>query len=292
MKHRFAISRVTAAFLVLGTVGLLAAWLTIPNATEPEYDSQPLSYHLFSLTYGDVRRERAAREAVRAMGTNAVPQLIRILEARESSFKTCFNELARRQSLIRFRFEPLSVRQMHAALACQELGPVAAPAIPALAALVADPELAQWAVPALAEIGPQTFPLLTNALFSGNATAKVAAAGSLRHMRPRELAVPPLLRTLESRDARLRSLAAESLGAVGLDSSAIVSALIPRLDDVDNSVRISAARSLGWLGHSASAAVPKLIELYRAEEGMPGQWHVATALASIDSNAAEREGVK
>ena len=111
-------------------------------------------------------------------------------------------------------------------------------------------------------------------------------------MRPRELAVPPLLRTLESPDARLRSLAVESLGAVGLDSSAIVSALIPRLNDVDNLVRISAARSLGWLGHSASAAVPKLIELYRSEEGMPGQWHVASALAAIDSNAAEKEGVK
>jgi hypothetical protein len=266
--------------------------VVLKDHREPQHDDQPLSYHLASLTYGDVRRERAAREAVRAMGTNAVPHLIRILDARESRFKTSFNQLASRQSLIRFRFEPLSVRQMHAALACQELGPVAAPAIPALAALVTDPELAQWAVPALAEIGPQTFPLLTNALFSGNPTAKAAAAGSLRHMRPRELAVPPLLRMLESPDARLRSLAAESLGAVGLDSSAIVSALIPRLDDVDNSVRISAARSLGWLGHSASAAVPKLIELYRSEEGMPGQWHVGNALALVDLAAAEREGVK
>jgi HEAT repeat protein len=292
VKRRVTISRATALFFVAGMVGLPVAWRAVRDAAEPGHDGQPLSYHLFSLTYGDVRRERAAREAVRAIGSNAVPQLIRILESRESRFKTCFNEMVRRQSLIRFRVEPLAVRQMHAAIACQELGPVAAPAIPALAALVADPELAQWAVPALAEIGPQTFPLLTNALFSGNATAKAAAAGSLRHTRPRELAVPPLLRTLESPDARLRSLAAESLGALGLDASAIVSALIPRLDDVNHSVRISAARSLGWLGHSASAAVPKLIELYRSEEGMPGQRQIATALASIDSNAAEREGVK
>lgn len=293
MKHPHTISKATAAtLLVVGIFACGGAWLAVRDAAEPLHDGQPLSYHLGSLTYGDVRRERAAREAVRAIGSNAVPHLIRILEARESRFKTCFDELVRRQSLIRFRFEPLSVRQMHAAMACQELGPVAAPAIPALAALVADPELAQWAVPALAEIGPQTFPLLTNALFSGNATAKAAAAGSLRHMRPRELAAPPLLRTLQSPDASLRSLAAESLGALGLDTSAIVTALIPRLDDVDGSVRIAAARSLGWLGHSASAAVPKLIELYRSEEGMPGQWQVATALASIDSAAAERAGVK
>jgi HEAT repeat protein len=292
VKHPFAISRATAVFLVLGTVGLLVAWLAVSHATEPEYDGQPLSSHLASLTYGDVRRERAAREAVRAIGTNALPHLIQILDARESRFKSVFNQVASRQSLVRIRCEPLFVRQMHAALACQELGPAAVPAIPALERLINDPELAPWAVQALAEIGPQTFPLLTNALFAGIPPARATAAGSLRLMRPREAAVPPLLAALKSSDGALRALAAESLGALGLETPAIVTALISRLDDSDGSVRIAAARSLGWLGQSASRAVPRLIELYRSEEGMPGQWHIATALVAIDPSAAESAGAK
>jgi HEAT repeat protein len=291
LKHSTSSKAMAVTLLAVGLLACGGARLIVREPAEPEYEGQPLSYYLNSLTY-DVRRDRAAREAVRAIGSNAVPHLIRILDARESPFKIRFNELAGRQSLIRFRFTPLSARQVPAAISCQELGPVAAPAIPALARLVDNPELARWAVPALAEIGPQTFPLLTNALFSGNPAARAAAAGSLRRMRPRELAMAPLLRTLDHTDAGLRALAAESLGALGLDSSAIVAALIPRLDDEDNSVRIATARSLGWLGRAASAAVPKLIELYRSEEGRPGQWPVANALASIDAAAAESAGVK
>lgn len=292
MRHRFAISRATAAFLVLGTVGLLATWLAVPSATEPEYDGQPLSYHLASLTYGDVRRERAAREAVRALGSNAVPHLIRILESRDSKFKTAFNRLANCQSVIRFRFESVAVRQMHAAIACQEIGPAAAPAISALAGLINDADQAQWVIPALAEIGPQTFPLLTHALFDGHQQARIAAAGSLRLVHPPELAVDPLVRALASTETPVRRLAAESLGALGVSSTTVVTALINQLDDPDATVRLAAARSLGWLGHCAVAAVPRLIELYRNEAGSPGQSQFATALVSIDSAAAEKEGVK
>jgi HEAT repeat protein len=258
---------------------------------EPEYDGQPLSDYLRSLTYSQVRLERSARDAIRAMGSNAVPYLIKILDARESRFKNGFNEVANRLSFIRFRFAPLEARQVQAAMACQELGPIATPAIPSLARLIDDPRLGSWAVAALAEIGPQTFPLLTNALYSRWPATRFAAVGHLRLARPRERAVAPLLMALSSQEANMRCMAAESLGALGLPSPEIVAALTKCLDDPDPNVQVIAARGLGWCGSAATGCVPKLLELYRSQEGLPDQQRIAEALVSIDPLAAQQSGI-
>jgi HEAT repeat protein len=225
------------------------------------------------------------------MGPNAVPHLIKILDARESRFKNWFKEMAGRQSFIRFRFEPLGPRQVQAAMACQELGPIAAPAIPSLARLLDDPQLGHLAVAALAEIGPQTFPLLTNALVSRWPSIRFAAVGHLRLSRPRERALPPLLAALRSDESNMRTLAAESLGALGLHSREVISALTGLLDDPDTAVRVNAARSLGWSGGAAAGSVPKLLELYGSLDGQQEQLRVAEALASIDPAAAQRAGI-
>ena len=258
---------------------------------EPEYDGQPLSEYLRSLTYSQVRLERSARDAIRAMGSNAIPPLIDILNARESRFKMWFNEVADRQSLIRFRFAPLGARQVQAAMACQELGPIAAPAIPSLTRLIDDPQVGSCAVAALAEIGPQTFPLLTNALCSVHQATRLAAVGHLRLARPRERAVPPLLLALSSQEFHMRKVAAESLGALGVHSPEVVSALTTCLDDPIVPVRVSAARSLGWCGGVAAGSVPKLLEMYRGQEGTPDQQPVADALLSIDPVVARGMGL-
>ena len=264
---------------------------TICPSHEPEYDGQPLSYYLSSLTYSQVRLERSARDAILDIGSNAVPYLIKILDARESRFKMWFNELADRQSFIRFRFAPLVNRQIQAAMACQELGPVAAPAIPSLARLVDSPQLGFLAVAALAEIGPQTFPLLTNALNSPCASTRFAAVGHLRLVRPRERAWPPLLAALHSSESHMRTLAAESLGALELPSTEVVAALTASLDDPDHNVRINAARSLGWYRSAASNSVNKLLALHRSLSAGPAQQRVAEALSSINPAMAEQEGI-
>ena len=274
-------------------IGLsITAVLQLRPAREPEYEGQPLSDYLRSLTYSQVRLERSARDAIRAIGSNAVPHLIKILDARESRFKNWFNELANQYSFIRFRFTPVASRQIQAAMACQELGPVAAPAIPSLAKLIDDPQVGGAAIAALAEISPQTFPLLTNAIFCRYPANRLAAVGHLRLARPRERAVPPLLMALTMPDnSHMRSLAAESLGALGLPSSEVVAALTASLDDPDHYVRVIAARSLGWCGSAASDSVDKLLALHRSLEGGPDQERVAEALLAINPAAAQRAGI-
>jgi HEAT repeat protein len=173
-------------------------------------------------------------------------------------------------------------------MACQELGPTAAPAIPSLARLIDDPQLGSWAVAALAEISPQTFPLLTNALNSRWPATRFAAVGQLRLARPRERAVPPLLVALGRQESNMRVIAAESLGALGLHSPEVVTALTACLDDPSTPVRISAARALGWCGSAAAVSVPRLLELYRSQEGMPDQQRIAEALVSIDPATKQR----
>lgn len=257
---------------------------------EPQLNGIPLSHYLDKKSYGELRTERDARESIRAFGTNAVPHLIRMLDARESSLKNSFNEWADyfSSSWIRFRFASVTARQIQAASACQELGPLAAPAIPSLARLIDDPQLGYWVVAALAEIGPQTFPLLTNALSSPWPATRFAAAGRLRLARPREQAVPPLLLALTSQESAMRSLAAESLGALGVHSRAVIAALTVSLDDPNTDVRVSAACSLGWCGVAAASSVPKLLELHRRQEGTPEQQRIAEALASIETAAAHQ----
>ena len=286
MKWKRKIALATLV-LIIAAVSLRA----LRQPREPEYDGQPLSYYLSSLTYSQVRLEGNARSAIREIGSNAVPPIIEILNARESRFKTWFNEMADHQSLTRFRFAPLVNRQMQAAMACGELGPIAAPAIPSLARLVDDPVLGYLAVAALADIGPQTFPLLTNALTSCTPSTRFAAVGHLRLMRPRERALPLLLAALRSEEFNMRAMAAESLGALGLRTPDVVSALSAALADPNTDVRLSAARSLGWCGEAAACTVPRLIELHRSLEGAPEQQQVAEALASIDPAAAQRAGI-
>jgi HEAT repeat protein len=279
---------------VIGVGSLVAAlgFLLFLPPREPEHDGEPLSYHLASLTYGDVRRERAAREAIRAIGPASLPHLIQILAKRESPLKAHCQELMERQQLIRLRTTPLRVHQTHAALACAELGPAAAPAIPALAALIEDPSLTGYACAALSQIGPQTLPLLTNALRSTSALTRVEAAGHLRNLRPRELPVPALLQALHDTNAPVRSRAAESLGALGCALDRVVPALIACLEDPDLAVRLSAAQSLGWLGPAAAPALPTLVKLWRKEEMAAAGFQLAQAIKTIDPSAAEGAGVK
>jgi hypothetical protein len=90
MKRKIKIA-LAALVLIIVTVSL--ARLRQPR--EPEYDGHPLSYYLSSLTYSQVRLEGNARNAIRDIGSNAVPSLIRILDARESRFKTSSSGFAR-----------------------------------------------------------------------------------------------------------------------------------------------------------------------------------------------------
>ncbi len=256
------------------------------------FEGRPLSHYLDNQTYGELRTERDARDSIRDFGTNAVPYLIEILDARESRLKAGLRAFAQSQRLIRFRSTPLVVRQRQAALACAELGPMAAPAIPSLVHFLDNPDIAPAAIAALAMIGPVTFPILTNASLRGIPAARIEAAGDLRYMLPRELAVPPLLIALRDPLPGVRANAAGSLGFLGSKPDRVVPALVACLADTDLSVRTSAVEALGWFRQSATSAIPSLVELQRNETGTVLGRKIEEALKAIDAAAAESAGVR
>ncbi len=274
---------------LLVTVVLLAF---CHQPTEPHLNDVPLSRYLDQQTYGELRTERDARESIRAFGTNAVPHLIWILEQRESSFKKALRNLAQSQSVIRFHFTPLFARQSQAALACAELGPLAAPASPALARLANDPLLCRHVITALAMIGPENFPMLTNALLTGIPAARAEAAGDLRYMIPREHPVPVLLHALNDPDAEVRSNAAGSLAFLRCQLDVVVPTLITCLRDPDAAVRGSAAQGLGWLQQDAIPALPTLLKLLHETPDAAAKMKIIEALHSIDPKVAKFGGAE
>lgn len=270
------------ALLLIGIVSAVVM-ATRSGIREPELNGIPLSHFLDKQTYGELRTERDARESIRDFGTNATPYLIEILETRESRLRVVLRELAKRQSFVTIRLTPLFIRQRQAALACAELGPFAASASPALTKLVDDPLLCRHALGALAMIGPQNFPVLTNALVSTNREARAEAAGVLRYMTPRHAPVDVLLRALNDPEPEVRSNAAGSLAFLRCQLDRVVPALIERLADSNNTVRVNVAQTLGWLQHDAVPAMPALVKLRQETTDSIDEIKIAEAIRMIDT---------
>jgi len=122
--------------------------------------------------------------------------------------------------------------------AARELINIGEPAVPALAALLKDPE----------------------------ARVRRAAASTLWGLGTRMgAAVPGLAETLRDPDTEVRLSAAMALESAGPQAAAAVPALVQSLKDADANVRLWACKALGAVGPAARAAVPSLVEAARLE---------------------------
>jgi hypothetical protein len=103
--------------------------------------------------------DQTARDAVSAVGTNALPMLIGMLESRDSQIGLWLEENTRNRPflkrLIRTDRTKTWVKQMRATAAFHELGPRALPAVPAIIRLLEDPQCAMCAMISLLYIHPQ-----------------------------------------------------------------------------------------------------------------------------------------
>ena len=161
----------------------MAIYLLQPR--EPVYQGKRLSVWLKAFI-GDSSTEAdwaRAREAVRAIGTNALPILMEMFEAKDSRIKEKLLEFSLRQSLIEFHLRMAFERQWRAQQAFAALGPLAKPAIPRLVSLLTDQKAGEGTLTAvrfhasgpadyrndltlaaaqvLAAIGPEAVPPLT-----------------------------------------------------------------------------------------------------------------------------------
>jgi HEAT repeat protein len=280
-----------AALSIIGL--LIIAWIAgaVSSSREPEYEGRKLSQWL-----EDLRRPSSASPsasllartnamiAIRQMGTNAVPYLVRMLHAKDSRLKTKWMDLLSRQRWIDFHFHFDFERRGDGLRGLGILGPAARAAIPDVAKLLDDRNFAQQAAYTLHQIGPETAPVLSQALKSTNTWTRSRAAGVLG-VSGDKASVPSLMAALKDSDFITKSTAARALSRFPEQADVIVPALIGCLDDPNDTFRMNAARALGAFGEKAKPAFPNLMKMVTSTNYQEGETAVIVLL-KIDSEAA------
>lgn len=172
-KAGLARSRRLGPTLVAAVIALLLVTIVFRAAGpgEPSYQGRSLSSWLTEYDkFNDVAYAHASppqpwpHDAVRHMGTNAIPWLLKSLTQRDSRFKMAVMRLVKLQSVFKLHITPARVRQERVAAAFETLGPMAEPAIPALIELLADPDARRGALSSLSNIGQACVPPVVRAL--------------------------------------------------------------------------------------------------------------------------------
>lgn len=169
------------AVCVLCGIVLLAA-VCWPRP-EPHYQGRPLSDWLRGFESDTLEARWQSAEAVRHIGTNALPLLITRLQhqppLQEPQWKQKLRVWLSKQSLITINLpRPASVRRETLA-ALDALGPSAKAAIPAVEKLLHENPPDPQAVLVLARLGPDAVPALTRALTNDEKAIRLGARACL-----------------------------------------------------------------------------------------------------------------
>ena len=245
-KTRIVWLGVVIAMLSIGG----AIWIIAP--TEPEYAGLSLSEWLDQLDRGG-KAQGAAATAIRQIGTNALPRLMELLQARDGWSKEQFIRFFRKQKFVTISIRNERDKWRLANLGFGVLGPAAEPAIPELVKLLESPRHSLRAVSALQQIGAPAVDALVSALMNGNNDVRANAALALTWLEgeARIKAVPAVVEHLDDADLRVRIQCATALGRWKSNRDLVVPALISKLKDPDPLMRSTVTRSLADFDRAA-----------------------------------------
>jgi HEAT repeat protein len=256
--------RITSSTAVLVALAFLA-WLTF-HSSEPSYHGKSLSAWLeqarqnneFENPFQDVYLDTPSARAVRAIGKDALPTLIRIAHTRDTLPRQALFDLFLRYHWLGFhpqRFEDIHIKAAYGFLV---LGPEAKSALPELISMLDDHAPEVQSAPAI----PALRRLITNSL-SANPTRKFStdersvplyALGAMGPAARRALPQIELLR--KDSDLFVRATAEAAfikISGTGLD------AIFEPLKDPPPTNWAFAAEAIVFLGTNAAPAIPFLI---------------------------------
>ena len=259
-KGRKTLTAVLALF-VLGVATRF--WLSQPE--EPSYEHLTLTQWLDKLDAGKAPEEPPNGEvaiAIRAIGTNSLPQLLRWVQAKESPTDKLAGYVNDKQSLVTLPQRWLYLTQnAKATMAFAILGPQAQAAIPRLAPMLYDsehPDLVMHSTEVMGHLGPGVLPYLAQALASTNRyVRKLVLAGLLDAGTNAEFASSLVLKAIDDPEVRVRSQAAVALGFIAKPQLG-VPVLVKLLSHRDRYVRLSAVFGLGHYGTNAISVLTAL----------------------------------
>ena len=269
-------------------VGLLVLLATGPG--EPVHGGKRLSAWLkdLKLGAGASTNAPAAAEAVRQIGTNALPNLMARLRAEDSELWLFCVNLLESQSVIQFRFRRAFEYHREAIEGFRALGPAASPIIPKIEALVDNPDMVITAFQALSAIGPDAAPALVRLLGHRDEDVRAMAIDALRDCPSQApLAVPALARLLHNPSRGVRLKVVSALARLGPMPGVTVPALIGALRDPDPAMHDSVLDALAGFGPVAKPAIPS-IEGLLADAKPTFLYQVVSACARIDPPTAMR----
>jgi hypothetical protein len=245
-----------------------------------------------------------AMDALRALGPNAVPFLIRQLP-RGTRLDQIYDQLHSRcpqilrQVLPQHRVYQRNRRSDHAAIALAGLGQVAKPAIPYLVSCLASLDAGGVTViPGGARLHPASdviYALETIADYDPAAVIRAVGRLSARglhtevtlivedlllHLR-HPATVPLLTRAMLSHETAASQRAVQLMIELGPDAAVAVPDLILALGSDDGNVRYMAARILGEIGPAAENAVPPLWHAAQQDERLTVRNASARAVRQI-----------
>ena len=248
--------------------------------SQPVYNGKSLSAWL-----RDVDNEKPnhpneqAREAIRQIGTNALPFLLKEI----NDPGEIWSQLGQTNSFYKTR--EAYIRRSNVTIGFNILGPIARPAVPALVDLLNNGNNPGSAADALVEIDPQIAAVaLTDALTNKATEPRLAAAAYLIIVGTNaDIAVPNLILCLKNKSPE-NGIMASTLGDIHARPDIAVPALIRMLNDEDFQTRVESVRSLGEFGTNAISAVPYL---ERAANGQNRNFdsEVKSALKQIQSGS-------
>jgi HEAT repeat protein len=183
-----------------------------------------------------------------------------------------------------------------AILALARLGPAAAPAVPSLAGLLKDPNVAfrRLSLFLLGEIGHASrsaLPALIAALSDSDNEVRASAAHLLEEIGPEASeAVRALIANLRVPQMEVRARAASALGHIGPGAKDALRPLLECLLDPDANVRYAATLSLGRIDPHFTAGVPGLQDALH-DSSPDVRLAAIDSLSHIDRDAALKDGV-
>ena len=256
---------VVATVLVLGIAGLIFSLVHFTISQEPTYQGKTLSEWIAPFCRQTAKGLDApggpqhfeelqpARNAVKQIGTNAVPILIAKLNHRESGLHRTARELSEKQPYVALRLPDPYVSKIRAIRALANLGPAAEPAIPSLKAQLGDAALSEHAVYALAGMGAEGLRALVEQYTNVPTRQRIFMAMMI---------VSPTS-TYRGENASYPDYETNQATA-----AIIIEGLCRVAQDRAFGFQMSAIQRLGKCGPQASNAVPILVQILDAHNSM------------------------
>jgi HEAT repeat protein len=249
--------RITFTVLIIAILGVCLWSASTPR--EPSYNGKPISVWLQDSTPYGVDSPDAI-EALRHIGINAIPTLLRMLRANDSPLKTKCIELLDRQDSVRIKIIPARDKNYQAFLGFDSLGADATNAVAELVAIYAEKISADsqsYTACAIGAIGPaakSAIPTLLMGLKTTNDYVRWNTALALGriHGEPASV-VPELMRLLDNSNLTTRCFDIQALGEFGTNAESAVPDLTVMLNDQDPNIRVSATNALKQIDPEAAA---------------------------------------